>query len=155
MSGMDSKGTQKCNQTQWSKNRLPEIRWTRRTCPANFENVRRRAPRSPDKMSSEEKMNLCLPVILSLKMSDESLKCPAKNIQIKIPLMPIVDLSISAWVQDGCYLINVMICIVTRSFSTKIKSRSTASAQLFNTDKHLGLIMTLLCSLLHSAKLRL
>ncbi len=61
--------------------RLPEIRRTRRTCPANFENVRRRAPRSPDKMSSEEKMNLCLPVILSLKMSDESLKCPAKNLR--------------------------------------------------------------------------
>ena len=35
--------------------RLPEIRWTRWTCPANYENVRRRPPRSPDKMSSKEK----------------------------------------------------------------------------------------------------
>ncbi len=47
--------------------------------PANFENVWRRAPRSSDKMSSEWKINLCLQVILSLKMSGKSLKCPAKN----------------------------------------------------------------------------
>ncbi len=57
--------------------RLPEIR---RTCLANFENVWQRAPRSLGKMSSKEKMNLCSPVIHSLKMSNESLKCPGKNL---------------------------------------------------------------------------
>ncbi len=58
--------------------RLPEIRWTHRTYPANLENVWRRASRSPDKKVQQGKnvrqRNLCLPVILSLKMSDESLK---------------------------------------------------------------------------------
>ncbi len=61
--------------------RLPEIRQTRRTCPANFENVQRRAHRSPDKMSNKEKIDLCSQVILSLEMSGESLKCPAKNLR--------------------------------------------------------------------------
>ncbi len=47
-------------------------------CPVNFENVRRRPPRSPDKMSSKGNMNFCPPVIPSVKMS-ESLKCPASH----------------------------------------------------------------------------
>ncbi len=75
-----SKGFLKINGCNYY-GRLPEIRRTRRTCPANFENVRRRAPRSPDKMSSKEKMNLCSLVILKLKMSGECLKCPAKSLR--------------------------------------------------------------------------
>ncbi len=35
------------------------------------------------KCPARKKMNLCSQVILSLKMSSESLKCPAKNLRYK------------------------------------------------------------------------
>ncbi len=56
--------------------RVRKIRRTRRTCPANFENVRRRSLISPDKMSSE-KFDICQ--TFRSEMSDENSKCPAKD----------------------------------------------------------------------------
>ncbi len=56
--------------------RVREICWTRRTCPANFENVRQRSLISPDKMSSEK---FDIRQTIHSEMSCENSKCPAKN----------------------------------------------------------------------------
>ena len=53
--------------------RVRETRWT---CPANFENVRRRGLISPDKMSSEK---FDIHKTFHSKMSGENSKCPAKD----------------------------------------------------------------------------
>ncbi len=55
--------------------RVCEIRRTRRTCPANFENVRRRSLISPDKMPSE-KFDIRQP--FHNEMSGENSKCPRR-----------------------------------------------------------------------------
>ncbi len=57
--------------------RVCEIRWTRRTCLANFENVRRRSLISPDKMSSAK---FDIRQTFHSETNGENSKFPAKDI---------------------------------------------------------------------------